>query len=224
MDRKVVPEILDSLPANDASALASRRDLRRYNRIMGNFHWLTGVLQRHRRPEESAVELAPGDGAFGQLLTRGSAPPFRQPGSVLGLDRLPRPRAWPSAWPWQQTDLLEWEDYSGRPVVFGNFILHHFTGEQLARLGSRWNRNSRLLVFNETLRSIHALWLARTSFLLGVHAVTRHDALASIRAGFRGEELARLLQLDRGLWKWQVQHSLLGAYRFIALRRDSAEP
>ncbi len=222
MDRMVTPEILDSLPENSPAARANRRAIYRYNLLMGNFRWVASSLQRHARPLETAVELGAGDGRLGRSIARPRGLHRIGLGPVLGIDRIQRPARWPQEWPWHQGDLREWDGYEAHPVVIANFILHQLHDNELALLGERWNRHARLLVFNETLRVHRALWLARISFLLGATRATRHDAIASIRAGFRADELGSLIGLDPDRWQWWAQPTLLGAYRFVAVRRDSS--
>ena len=55
--------------------------------------------------------------------------------------------------------------------------------------------------------------------LLGANHVSLHDAHVSIAAGFRGDELARLLGLTPETWDVRCTTSLLGVNRLIALRR-----
>jgi hypothetical protein len=55
--------------------------------------------------------------------------------------------------------------------------------------------------------------------LIRAHQVTRHDGRVSIAAGFRHDELPRLLHLDPAVWTWRVQETLLGACRLVAKRR-----
>ena len=44
--------------------------------------------------------------------------------------------------------------------------------------------------------------------------------LALIAAGFIGDELPRSLGLDPSLWRWEITHTWLGAYRMIAERHS----
>lgn len=67
MIRTLHPELLDSLPAQDVSAIHSRRDLRRLNMLMGHAPIITRSLQKLflESPPSSIVEIGAGDG---QLL------------------------------------------------------------------------------------------------------------------------------------------------------------
>ena len=68
MKRVVEPEILDGLAADDPAAVASRRDLRLINRIMGNTRWLRRAFMLKVRPQDLVVELGAGDGSLGLSL------------------------------------------------------------------------------------------------------------------------------------------------------------
>jgi len=69
MIRTLHPELLDTLPAHDASAIGSRRDLRRLNTLMGHARIIANSLKQifpTSRPSR-VVEIGAGDG---QLLLR----------------------------------------------------------------------------------------------------------------------------------------------------------
>ena len=63
MIRTLQPELLDSLPAHDASAIGSRRDLRRLNNLMGHARVIARSLKEIFRSEPPAqiVEIGAGD-------------------------------------------------------------------------------------------------------------------------------------------------------------------
>lgn len=69
MIRTLQPELLDSLPAHDAGAIRSRRDLRRLNNLMGHAGIITRALKRifPNAPPARILEIGAGDG---QLLLR----------------------------------------------------------------------------------------------------------------------------------------------------------
>jgi hypothetical protein len=211
----VLPEILDSLAENDPAAVANRRDLRRLNVAMGNFRWMRRVLARFPALPATGAEWAAGDGSLGDFLFRtGLGIP------LTGIDRWSRPERWPRDWSWWQGDLRDGVLRPPAPLVVGNLILHHFSDGELAELGAELARTGHLLVFNETARTPWALALARLLRLAGAHPVTRHDALVSVRAGFRAEELPSLLGLASADWEWTVRIHPLGAYRMVARRRS----
>ncbi len=217
--RVVTPELIDQLPADDPRAIRSRRDLLFVNRIMGSHRWLARVLGQLHRPGMSWVELGAGDGMLGRMVHRQEDGP-----SLEGMDLFPRPQNWPRDWTWLQGDLFaKLKDHPERwNAATGNLILHHFEDAELERLGQALSR-FQVLAFSEPAR----YWLHRVEGYaispLFLHPVTRHDLHASVRAGFRGEELADLLGLDRRDWKISCRSTLLGAYRFLAVRNDFEE-
>jgi hypothetical protein len=117
-----------------------------------------------------------------------------------------------------QGDLLEMP-WPGTDVVVANLVLHHFTDEQLVRIGERLPDAARLLVFNEPARRRRHIWQTFLLPLTGAHAVTRHDAPVSVCAGFAADELAGVLGLDAKRWLWETHLTLWGAYRLVARRR-----
>jgi SAM-dependent methyltransferase len=67
--RTLHPELLDTLPADDASAIGSRRDLRRLNNLMGHARIIARSLKQifPQQPPSRILEIGAGDG---QLLLR----------------------------------------------------------------------------------------------------------------------------------------------------------
>ncbi|MBW8781561.1 MAG: hypothetical protein JF599_06710 [Verrucomicrobia bacterium] len=213
MQRRLEPELLDSLPPYHPDAQRSRRDLCRVNRIMGNTRWFQAVLPTRVRTDERVLELGAGMGKLARALHP------RLP-LIDGLDLMPTPVAWPAPARWHQTDLHAFTGWNHYPTVIGNLILHHFDDDGLRTLGAALRHHARRLVFCEPTRGRHNQWIWTVAAPLGgAGHVTRHDGYVSIAAGFRGDELPRALGLDPALWCWQVRTTFLGAYRLIAERR-----
>ena len=213
MQRRLEPELLDSLPPDHPDAIHSRRDLRLINRVMGNAPWFEQTLARHVRSGEHVIELGSGTGELAARLR--TVTPF-----VDGIDRIPAPRSWPASAHWHQADIQTFTGWSAYPVVIGNLILHHFDNVALRALGEAFRPHARLLIFNETSRKRlnQRVW-SITAPLCGANHVTRHDGRVSIAAGFLDDELPRSLGLDPAHWRWEISHTWLGAYRLIAERR-----
>ncbi len=211
--RAVAPEILDGLSPDSPEARASRRDLRVLNGLLRSNAWFGGVLRERVRAGEAVLEIGAGTGELARHL-RPVAP------GLAGLDLLARPGDWPASSPWFETDVLSFADWDRFPVVIGNLFFHHFDHAQLARLGANLG-GARLIIANEPLRTT---FTARLFSLVGplmrAHPVTRHDGRISIAAGFRHDELARLLQLNPEVWSWRAEETLLGASRLVAERRS----
>ncbi len=201
MIRQVLPEILDSLPGDDPEARRSRRDLRLINFLMGNERW----IMRQEKPG-GIVELGAGAGELTRKLARD--------GKVTGLDFQELPEG--LELPWAAGDLFENLPLVQADTVVANLILHHFEDEQLAELGV-------LIKDRKSLIAVEP-WRSQVSLFEGgllwpvINRVTKHDMMASIRAGFRKGELPRLLNLGEE-WEWREEVSLLGGLRVLAWRR-----
>jgi hypothetical protein len=211
--RVVQSEILDTLPHDSPAAWASRRDLRVINCLLRSHAWFSAVLRERCWLGEGVLEIGAGTGELGRAL-HAFVP------ELAGLDRMSRPCNWPPLAPWFETDVLSFGRWREFPVVIGNLFFHHFDGERLARIGAQLDRHARLIVASEPLRAPRARRLfSLLCPLIGAHPVTRHDGRVSIGAGFRGEELPRLLRLDPSVWRWRIRESWLGASRLVAERR-----
>lgn len=214
--RKIGMEKLDALPSSHPHAVATRRDLRWINRLLGTRRWFTRALPELVGTSGRILELGAGEGILSDFLRQ------RHDQASLwqwhALDLQEAPSRVNEGLQWHKGDLLQFDEYHSYEVVFGNFILHQFQNSELQSLGERLQDGPRALIFQELWRRRTFYWgsLLLTLFM---HPVTRHDARVSVRAGFQGEELATLLGLHPKAWSVMVEHSLLGAYRIVALRR-----
>jgi hypothetical protein len=187
------------------------------NRMMGNFRWL--VRQLAEVPGNGLIlEIGAGDGMFAQQACRRTpslAPRYH------AIDRAPRPAGWPVEAVWHQADV--WSGSAAEPlsqatVLVANLVLHHFSDEELHRLGELLPACHTILACEPCRRERH-VWQGRLLFPI-LHPVTRHDMTVSIRAGFRGEELSGAIGLDPGQWRSDASETWLGAYRFVAVRNN----
>jgi hypothetical protein len=104
--------------------------------------------------------------------------------------------------------------------VFANLFVHHFEAERLARLLGGIAGRADAFVCCEPRRSRFALAGSRLLGLLGCNDVTRHDAVVSVHAGFRDDEIG-------AAWRaavangWTMSETAAGAFShlFVA-RRD----
>src|SRR5262245_4404184 len=204
MDRVVEPELLDTLPADNADASESRRDLRRINRIMGHARrWprmLKGLLPLCGQIPWRVVALGAVDATLtAQIWVQLPPPP---PGSQLVLlDQLDisshpsvaalEDHGWEvethtaeaQAW-------LEELTQQSATLIYANLFLHHFDANSLGELLRRIARQSIAFACLEPRRS--SLGLLGVLFLpwIRCNSVTRHDAQRSVRAGFRHREIS----------------------------------
>ena len=212
MQRQLEPELLDSLPVDHPDARHNRRDLRLTNLAMGNHRWFARTLPDRLRPAEKILELGAGTGEMGDRLAAGGI-------AADGLDLWPAPPNGPAHRRWHRADLLAFAGYDEYPVILGNLIFHQFTADQLAALGEKLRRSARLILACEPLRRRSSQVLfATVAPLLGANHVSLHDAHVSVAAGFRGDELPRLLGLTQPDWDCRCHSTMLGSYRMVARR------
>jgi len=230
--RHVQSELLDELAPADPAAVHSRGDLRRLNGIMGNPAILARALLRHSgaapaRPGRlRLLDLGSGDGTallhVARLLAVGGVT-----AEATLLDRLnlvtPATRRAFAALGWTvevvAADAHLWlgETRTAVDVVVANLFLHHFTDGSLAVLLRRAATATGLFIACEPRRSTAGLAASRLVGLIGCNGVTRHDAVASVRAGFTGSELSTLWPAVPG-WKLDEGAAGLFSHRFIARR------
>lgn len=229
MERTLQAEWLDELPANDPRAVGSRRDLRRINALMGNARLMAGAVRgtASRAQPRRIVDLGTGDGAL--LLRWVRCMPSLAPGSeVLLVDRQDavdagvvaalsargfRPRR-------VQADGLEWlrsQSVEAGTWVLTNLFLHHFTTESLRALFNELAWKADLFCACEPRRDRWSLFGSRMLGLIGANGVTRHDAVVSVRAGFRGRELSALWPTDSG-WRLREHRAGMFSHLFLAQR------
>ena len=210
MGRRVVPEKLDSLPADAPEASRSRQDLQRINALMGNHAWVMGSLG-NRLPGQ-VVELGAGDGQLANALVELGW-------KVTAVDLAPKPSSCSSEVNWLRVDLRDVVDELEGDVLLGCLVWHHF-------------QNSELNNFRKLVGGFHGVlatepWRVPQARLLGmalcpfINSVTRHDMFVSINGGFHRGELPSLLDLSISDWEIQEAVTLLGAYRFEAWRRQA---
>lgn len=199
MRRVLVPEILDSLAPEDPSARASRRDLRRINGLM--FHALISaslVRDHSGGPLRRVVDLGCGDGlgALAVLRRIGAA---ARGGELFLIDAQPSVAPATSAelsglgWHMHivKADVFDWleADAKACDLIMANLFLHHFESPAIIRLLHGIAAHTGLFIATEPLRRRFAYLAASAVGLIGANAVTRHDAPASVRAGFNGPDL-----------------------------------
>ena len=221
MARVVAAEALDHLAADDPAALRSRRDLRRVHHAMGTRHILLRAIRatqmyRQRAGPLRVLELGAGDGTL--MLGVAQALAGAWPSVELRLlDRQdlvqPPTLAGFAACGWAAkplvADVLDWAGPPGGAqapamddvppaatpawdLIIANLFLHHFDAARLARLLAAAATRSRCFLACEPHRAGVALVASHLVGLIGANAVTRADAVLSVHAGFRGQEISTL--------------------------------
>ena len=228
LPRRLEPEWLDHLPAEDPRAMRSRRDLTRVNRFMGNAGRMAAALARHApSAPRTIVDLGSGDGQFMLQVARRLAPRWSRVTVVL-LDQQNivslATRAGFAKLGWRveptSADVFNFLARArAADIVTANLFLHHFVDEQLTRLFAQVARMAALMVACEPRRSKLVVEASRLLWLAGCNDVSVHDAVVSARAGFSGRELSALWPRDP---QWQLQEHAVGlfSHRFIARRQQ----
>jgi Methyltransferase domain len=227
-ERRIDAELLDLLPAGDPSAMKSRRDLKLLNVIMRNTHILAERIRQHWQGRiATLVDLGAGDGTACLAVARRLAPLWPDVSLTL-LDR----QELVSRSTTEEFERLGWRaeivvsdvsDYlrasHDRPVdiILANLFLHHFHDRRLIDLLHLISSKARLFVAVEPRRCWRSLAASRCVGMIGCNRVTRHDALASARAGFSGMELTHLWP-SRGGWTLHESRAGLFSHSFTALR------
>jgi hypothetical protein len=236
LPRRVLPELLDELPADDPRAVRSRRDLRRVNWLMGSHSILLRALDATApaAARMRLVELGAGDGTSMLRLARSRSQHW--PGArvvlldlqpVVGADTLTGIRD--LGWEVEviAADVFDWlarPPSGSQDVLFANLFVHHFDGERLSRLLEGIAECSRAFVCCEPRRSVTALAGSHLLGLVGCNEITRHDAVLSVHAGFRDRELSTLWTnacAGKASY-WQLDESAAGLFShlFVARRAD----
>jgi hypothetical protein len=222
MARVVTSEILDVLSPDDPRALRSRRDLALINAVMCQSRIMAEALSAFKAPK-LVVDLGGGDGRFMLRVAKRLA--GRWPGvTVMVADRRPIVSAQTRAcfarlgWACENLtgDVLETLPLIKPDIVAANLFLHHLDDAALTQLLELVARQAKGFVGCEPRRSAFALLGARMVFALGANDVTRHDAVASVRAGFHGRELSGLWPASAPGWRLGEHGVLPFAHLFHA--------
>jgi hypothetical protein len=233
--RRVQRELLDTLPSDDARAVRSRRDLRRVNGWMRHHAIMAGALKNDLNglAHEPITELGAGDGTFllrvAQNIKAGQDSSLSvSPGvnaTLLDLQNIVSAETLAGfrnlGWCAEAVvaDVFDWpQTSSAAGVVIANLFLHHFEDAQLAELLRLVSRRARLFIAIEPWRAPWPLFCSRLLWAIGCNDVTRHDAVASVRAGFSGHELSALWP-DKQNWRLTEQRA--GAFSQLFIARET---
>jgi hypothetical protein len=119
------------------------------------------------------------------------------------------------------TDVFEWlaaREYRRWDVILANLFVHHFSAAELERLLVEIAGRTRVFLCYEPRRSALALAGSHMIGFLGAGPVTRKDAVASVRAGFRAQELSSIWP-DRQNWELSEYPAGLFGHCFLAVRK-----
>jgi hypothetical protein len=224
LSRTLEPELLDLLAADDPRARTSRRDLARINFVMRQRAIMARLL-RPLAPPRRLADLGSGDGRFLLGVARRMAPHWSEVTALI-VDRQdlvsPQTRAGFAALRWKcesvTGDIFEVMPHLDAEIITANLFLHHLDDAALARLLTLVAQRARGFVASEPRRSSAALLASRMVFALACNEVTRHDAVASVRAGFVGRDLSRLWPREG----WRLREGLALPFTHVfSARRDA---
>lgn len=225
MKRIVQPELLDTLPSNDPRAVHSRRDLHRVNGWMRNHAVMADAMQKalNRHTPGQITELGAGDGSFLLRVAQKISPGWPDVKAIL-LDHqnivAPATLAAFANLGWHAetvvADVFDWSQTSAAgEVVIANLFLHHFEGARLVELFRLISQRAKLFIAIEPRRALWTLFCSRLLWAIRCNEVTRHDAVASVRAGFSGHELSAFW-LDKQNWRLAEYRTGAFSHLFIA--------
>ena len=255
MARVVAAETLDGLSENDPHAMRSRRDLQRIHRLMGTRTTLARALRKmtalkREHPPFRILELGAGDGS----LMLGVARAFRNGWPAIELTLLDRQQLVSRAtlqgyadagWHARPkvSDVFDWaagdesaqggvqssvqtgEDVRHWDLIICNLFLHHFEGKQLQTLLAAIEARTEQFFACEPRRRRLALGASHLVGLIGANAVTREDAVLSVRAGFCEAEISQLWPSTGAVWVLDEHSAGLFSHCFSAWRHvPSATP
>jgi hypothetical protein len=236
--RLVVPEVLDELAADDPRAERSRRDLRRIHKFMNSTTILKRLIATLRltAPPRRLIELGAGDGTLMLAVARSLRPRWSGVELTL-LDRVDlladdtreayRRLGWDVRS--QCMDVMNWlrmDAEAPYDLAIASLFLHHFEGPTLESLLRGIANRANAFIASEPRRDALGRIAALSVGLIGANAVTRGDAVKSVAAGFRNQELSAVWEGAGTDWRVDEFRAPPFTHCFAAVRRcsTSAEP
>jgi len=230
IQRVVEPELLDELLPADPRAVRARRYLHRVNALMRNHTMMAELLRTgaNGQTPKNLADLGAGAGDFLLGVARRLSPEWtavsaslidRQ--NVASSSKLTKfsELGWRAEFVFR--DAFDWlRDASKNPpeVVMTNLFLHEFENPRIATLLYEVAKFAKLFVAIEPRRARWPLFCSRLLWLMGCNQITRHDGVASVRAGFVGCELSALWPANNE-WVLTEQSGGLFSHVFVARRR-----
>ena len=223
MTRVVEPEILDQLPPADEAATRSRCDLARLNALMGHAR----LIRKHLTPGVTRlIDLGAGDGTLLLKVLKSAHNAIREI-VLVDQQRIVSDRTLaafrslgiqPTVALWDVCGWLAQQSKSRHTTIVANLFLHHFESPDLDRLLELASKACDVFIACEPRRGAWPHAAASLVGLIGCNHVTRHDAVVSVRAGFRDGELTALWPEEA---HWQIEERVAGLFShlFVARRR-----
>lgn len=240
MNRVLTQETPEDLPVDGIMALQSRRDLQRVHRTIGTRSILLQALRNIHTLLNSAapvrvLELGAGDGSLMLSVAQELAPMWPPVHlTLLDVQPLVQPKSLERfaelGWTAQSTvlDVFDWArdlrrlSHQGQPeehwdLIIANLFLHRFERPQLAGLLRIIAARGDRFLACEPRRAWFALLGSHLVGATGANAVTRGDAVLSVRAGFCDRELTALWPAEHGRWRVREYAAGLFSHCFVAV-------
>jgi hypothetical protein len=210
--RRVLPELLDEMAADDPRAYRSRRDLQRVHYAMATLSILCRALGRLQLPAQPLriLELGAGDGTLLLRLARALRHRWTDVDLTL-LDRLDivttetregyRKLGWRVEV--ERAEVLAWtqESIAQRyDLCIATLFLHHFEASSLRDLLRAIASRTNAFIACEPRRNWFAHLGSRLVGVIGGNDVTREDAVTSVAAGFTDLELTAMWPKTEQMW------------------------
>ncbi|MDE2185074.1 MAG: hypothetical protein KGJ78_18830, partial [Alphaproteobacteria bacterium] len=120
-------------------------------------------------------------------------------------------------------DFLDHRRTKSADVIIANLVLHHFSDDALRALFARSQHRAKAIAACEPRRGFAALTAARLVSIIGCNEVTQHDAVASVRAGFRDKEVSALFPVSAE-WDLRECAAIPFTHCFAARRAARHDP
>jgi hypothetical protein len=229
--RLVVPELLDELTPDDPRAKRSRRDLATIHKFMRSASILRRLIANLglSTPPRRIIELGAGDGTLLLAVARSLEPRWNGVELTL-LDRVElladRTREAYQRVGWEvrplRSDVMDWlRSDAGAPydLCIASLFLHHFETPCLTVLMRGIAQRTNAFIAAEPRRDAIGRAGAHCVGLIGANAVTRGDAVKSVAAGFRDEELGAAWGDPGADWRIEEFRAPPFTHCFTAVRR-----
>lgn len=244
MPRIVAAEALDHLAPDDPVARRSRRDLVRVHLAMGTRSivsrgWRSLLTPAMTRRPLRILELGAGDGTLLLGVARSLVPRWPQVQLTL-LDRqhivsTATQQAYADLGWTAQVQVDEVLAWAARPaqqppgacmepwdLITTTLFLHHFEARQIGLVLAAVASHTDRFFACEPKRSWLPLAGGHLIGAIGANAVTRADAVLSVHAGFRGQEITAAWPPAEGIWQTREASAGLFSHCFSAIRSGIA--
>jgi hypothetical protein len=234
LQRRVEPEVLDSLEPQDPNAVQARLDLRRVHRAMRSLSILKSAIDdlQLAAPPRRIIELGAGDGSLMLRLARSLGARWANVELTLldrsaVVDAKTRGEYQRLGWLVQihADDVFAWAESPPRityDLCVANLFLHHFREPALAQLLQAVAKRTDAFLACEPRRDRFSRLSSRCVGLIGGNAVTREDAVKSVDAGFNGRELSECWRGSDGDWRVKEYRAFPFSHCFTAVRERAA--